>query len=203
MSVLGEKVKGDCQVSFSNSAIFSYSVIRNSFEFYFFFCIFWRTTRANLEDHRWSTDHSLRNAGVNHFFILLGVGASRLKTRRNLLCTPIMNCISPYYSTICASSCGDAEVHNQTPVPSFGCNRKHAKLFEFSFQMAPSVYYIPGEPSRARLLTALTVTDSYVTTLLQMSLLTEMHTYTTFLNLPNIWFLASINVKRICIPYII
>ena len=61
MSVLGEKVKCDCHVSFPNSEIFSCSVT-NSFEY--FFCLFLRTTRADIEEHRWSAYHSLRNAGV-------------------------------------------------------------------------------------------------------------------------------------------
>ena len=56
---------------------------------------------------------------------------------------------------------------------------------------------ISGETSRTRLLTALTLTDSYVTTRrYQMYLLTEIHTYTTSLNLYNIQFLADVIVKK-------
>ena len=53
-------MKCDYHVSFANSEIFSYTVICNSFEVYFSFCLFWKTTRADLEDHRWSTDNCLR-----------------------------------------------------------------------------------------------------------------------------------------------
>ena len=52
-------------------------MIRNSRQFYFF-CLFWtnvqskRTTRAEPEDHLWSADHSLRNAGLNESaFVML------------------------------------------------------------------------------------------------------------------------------------
>jgi len=39
----------------------------------FFFCLFWTnvqskwTTRAEPEEHLWSADHSLRNAGIEHW----------------------------------------------------------------------------------------------------------------------------------------
>ena len=68
MPVLGEKVKDDCHVSFPNSEIFSYrpSVIRNTFEFEFFFYFIRRTTKADLEDHWSSADHSLRNAVLEY-----------------------------------------------------------------------------------------------------------------------------------------
>ena len=35
-------------------------IMRYSIHLIFFFCLFWRATRANIEDHRWSADHSLK-----------------------------------------------------------------------------------------------------------------------------------------------
>ena len=58
------------------------------------------------------------------------------------------------------------------------------------------------EPSRTRLLTALTLADSFVKTLTNVS--TDWNTYlayTTFLNLSNIQFLADVNVKGMYFTY--
>ena len=52
MSILKEKVKGDCSVSLPNFEIFSCSAICNSFGFYFSFDLFWRTTMADVK--RWA-----------------------------------------------------------------------------------------------------------------------------------------------------
>ena len=43
--------------------IFSYSVIRNSLDF-FSPAFFLRAIRADLEDHRWSADHNLKSAVI-------------------------------------------------------------------------------------------------------------------------------------------
>jgi len=55
---------------------FSTIVSDKQFTFNFIFSVFFwtnvqskRTTRAESEDHLWSADHSLRNAGVEHLAV--------------------------------------------------------------------------------------------------------------------------------------
>ena len=68
-----------------------------------------------------------------HFFMLLGVGASRLNMHLNLLWTLTMDINSANQSTTCVHSCGntmtDTEVHNLTSAPSFRSNWKHHKTW--------------------------------------------------------------------------
>ena len=92
--------------------IFSLKIIINSFEFYFFFCNFLRTTRADLEDQRRFADDSLSNAELENISEIYSLTSSILCTKWRKICTAPE--FRPVHKSRYHEKGGNKPVHNTT-----------------------------------------------------------------------------------------